>query len=1795
MPTRVPRALPASGVSLLFHRLTPVRLRRFKPLAIVLLVIISLALVQLMTSVKAWSSKPEAPRAEQKMVSRSSMSISKASASISLNNGHDLMVSYSGSRDLAQILEQNQAQPLAMATADFDEDGVPDLISGYTGAGRGILALYRGNVDSIYPESPEAEQRRASGTFSASPFLSTARVFETTGAPDFLGAGDFDADGHLDVLSAGRATNQLYFMAGDGRGNFTQARAIELAGSVTALATGEINRADGLTDVAVAIASETGAQLLVFEGPLGALRAGVEAFPLPAQATSLALGQLDSGFEMDLAIAAGHDLVVVHGRDRRLTLSAEKQMEVAPAILEQRHFAASLSSLAIGDFSGDQHPDIALLTEDGTIEVLSRVQVSGNKRQAQRNLASWHGERLNAGHWPQALQLVSVRVSGLPGDDLLVLDANNRQLHLLTEGRALLGDMPAEAMTDTGLSRSDSLSMSVESAPLAVLPMRLDIDALTDLVVIRSDQSAPTVALTYHHGGLPAISSQSSLSSSAKKQELNNGPVGTPRMEGAKAPDQSSRTPSPQKSRSGSKLDAATIERFKAGCAGTPINIGATVNGSLSTSDCFFDDGGDKTYVDVYTFNGTANQQISIAMSSSSFDTYLGLLGPGGSSISFDDDGGGGTNSYIPTSGGFFTLPSSGAYTIYAYSFGANETGNYTLNLAAANSGGCPVFHLNGSQSVNGSLTSGDCYFLPGTRGGSYLDTFTFSGIAGQQIVITMNSGDIDAFLYLRAPGGAYIDEDDDANGGTNARIPTEGGFFTLPSTGIFTIYATSFDPSDFGSYTLGLTFAAGSTVVTNTDDSGVGSLRNAIFNANANPGPDTITFNIQSGGTVKTIALATPLPAITGVVTINGRSQPGYSGLPIIELDGFGATEGDGLKLTGGSSVVRGLIVNTFKGTGISLSINGGNIIEGNYIGTNAAGNNITDYGNYQFGIDVNSSVNNTIGGTVAEARNLISGNGFSGDSGFSGIRITNNTTGNQVRGNYIGTDASGTVDLGNKFNGIYLAWGRNNTVAGNLVSGNGTPGICLARTGPEGNLVQGNFVGTNAAGTAPLGNDNAGIIIGGFQLGGDCPGCPLTANNNTVGGTSPAARNLVSGNNGTGIMIINLGSFGNLVQGNYVGTNNAGNAKLANTGSGLIIVGSNTTTTGDISNTIGGDLAAAGNVISGNAQFGIGIGLVNGAASGGNKVLIKNNWIGTDTSGNLNLGNGNSGIYVDAGSIDCTIAANTIAFNGNGGIYIPNNGSNPGIRINLDGNFIYSNVGLGIDLGTTGDTPNDNLDADGGANEQQNYPVLTSANGTASLVSENTEQLLAQPNSVITIQGDMPSTPNTTLVIKFTYGQGCGPDKEFTSKPVPLGLKIVTTNGSGIAAFTHQATVPGSILAGSAVLAEATNPTKSTSEHSKCIAISGGGSLAGTVQFSQASYSFSEGAGSATINVTRTGDASQAATVNYKTNDTAGLNACTIFNGQASERCDYSTTLGTLRWDAGDASTKSFTIPIIDDRHNEGNETLSVVLSDANGGANLGTTTTASVILTDNGNEGTANPIDNVQFFVTQQYSDFLGRLPDGTGLTNWVNTLNNCPTGIYGNVLNSTCDRIHVAKSTFQSAEFQSRGYWAYRFYEVAFGRRPNYAEFIPDMAIIGGQKSPAEEALSKDQYMADFVLRQEFANKYTATGANPTAYVDLLLQTAGLPSHPLRATLIAQLQSSQKSRAQVLRDIVESKEVEDRFYVRGFVSMMYYGFLRRDPDTTGFNNYVNQLNLTWDPRKVTFDFIYADEYRGRFGAQ
>ena len=396
---------------------------------------------------------------------------------------------------------------------------------------------------------------------------------------------------------------------------------------------------------------------------------------------------------------------------------------------------------------------------------------------------------------------------------------------------------------------------------------------------------------------------------------------------------------------------------------------------------------------------------------------------------------------------------------------------------------------------------------------------------------------------------------------------------------------------------------------------------------------------------------------------------------------------------------------------------------------------------------------------------------------------------------------------------------------------------------------------------------------------------------------------------------------------------------------------------------------------------------------------------------------------------------------------------------------------------------------------------------------------------------------------------------------------------------------------------------------------------SIAGTtptIQFSLSNYSVNKGDGHATITVNRTGDMSGSATVDYRTTDTDTFTlncADPAKHGSAYARCDYATTLGTLTFAAGEAS-KTFSIPIINDSYADGNETFSVVLSNPTG-ASLGSPATATVTIINNDTVNGTNPMlltndAGIAFFVRQHYLDFLGREPEAG--EPWSAILRNCSNQFNTdpNSPSAACDRITVSGAFFGSPEFKDKGIYLIDFYRVAFNRLPQYAEFSPDLASLAG--STAAEANAKRAAFANnFVLRTEFVNTYAAM-TNST-YVTTLMSHMGQynltsittpdPANPDGTTkvtlttndLINRLNGvgGTLTRAQVLRAIVQSDEVTLNFEaVNAFVASQYYGYLRRTPDTSGFNSWVNYLGAhPSDFRTMVNGFVNSIEYRLRFG--
>jgi hypothetical protein len=690
--------------------------------------------------------------------------------------------------------------------------------------------------------------------------------------------------------------------------------------------------------------------------------------------------------------------------------------------------------------------------------------------------------------------------------------------------------------------------------------------------------------------------------------------------------------------------------------------------------------------------------------------------------------------------------------------------------------------------------------------------------------------------------------------------------------------------------------------VVTTTADGGTNSLRAALYYAEDHPGT-TVRFNIPntdpgfSNGvyTIKITGFLPPL--VVDNTTIDGTTQPGYAGRLLIVLDGtaiipdaYPPGQVTGLLIYAAHCQVKGMSFQNFGWNGLTLeypyatnnqisqcwagldytgtnpapnayqgilvcagasgniigpsnvlsgnseygffltdSNTTGNVVEGNYVGTDPSGtlSVMNDVGG---GIVTSNAEANVIGGTNTAAGNVISGN-------FNvGLWII--TANNLIQGNYIGLNSAGTAALPNTFSGMYVIGGaQSNLITGNVLSGNVSDGVRMSDPGTIGNIVSGNFIGTGPGGTNAIPNEFAGATIYNGATG------------NTIGGTTTAARNVISGNYGYGVVVGNPGSSSNVVEGNYIGTDFTGTQAMPN-GSGVLI------SDGAQDNILGGVTAGARNVIDGSYGYGV---LVANPGTSGN--VIEGNYIGTDftgtnavpnwsgvliddnaatnilgglsagarnviagsyyigvwmtnTTGNLlegnyiglaadgvtALGNGGQGILVQSLastnviglSVTGSGAGNVIAYNG---VY----DSDEGILLEdtntagdtIRGNAIYSNYGPGIEL-------NPGQPGDQQPNHLQNYPVITNA-------------VTAGGNTVI--KGTLNSGTNRTYLVDVYWSAGADLSGHVEGQ-VYLGGTSVTTDGTGKAGFTFTA---AGDLAGQYITTTATDAqTGDTSEFS-------------------------------------------------------------------------------------------------------------------------------------------------------------------------------------------------------------------------------------------------------------------------------------------------------------------------------------------------------------------------------------------
>jgi uncharacterized repeat protein (TIGR01451 family) len=432
-----------------------------------------------------------------------------------LQGERSLGVSYSGSPAAVQALASGQLKALTLASGDLDGDGVEDLLAGYASANGGFLVIHRGNLDAFAPQSQASWQAIGEGRFP-SPFLPQANVIELPEAPDFLAVGNFTGDGHLDVVAGARGSQILYILANDGKGGLLAPRPIALSGALTALGTTHFDAGTAYSHIVAGTSGQGASQLTVFEGTLGGVNV-VATAALRAPPTSLSFGSLGGDSFPDIAVVAGGQLQIVHGRDVHAARIGE-----GPAILQAESvsipFAAT--SVTLGSFIQDRASrlQMAVLGTDGSVHIVTRAGLDTrpwslaqlqSRRRALRNhqpdplaipvdpAEGWQVAEsfpgvVSVANPNQPPILFRTRISSRGSDDVMALDSTLAQVHVLSHESVRASATGTSSMPT---SFHSTLPMSASHTTVAGIPMRVNIDGRPGVVVLKQGQLAPQVMM----------------------------------------------------------------------------------------------------------------------------------------------------------------------------------------------------------------------------------------------------------------------------------------------------------------------------------------------------------------------------------------------------------------------------------------------------------------------------------------------------------------------------------------------------------------------------------------------------------------------------------------------------------------------------------------------------------------------------------------------------------------------------------------------------------------------------------------------------------------------------------------------------------------------------------------------------------------------------------------------------------------------------------------------------------------------------------------------------------------------------------------------------------------------------------------------------------------------------------------------------------------------------------------------------------------------------------------------------
>jgi len=1378
----------------------------------------------------------------------------------------------------ASTFKNDTSTPLSLSPGDFNNDGVPDLVCGFAAGETGFLTLHPGNPEAhLLP----AGKRLSRGRWNdPEPFHSKSSVFSIPVKPDFLFSGDFDNDGNQDILSVKKGGSSIHVIPGNGDGSFSEICEIDVPGSITSAVVGDINRRDGLLDILVAVTGKNGPELLVFESPSGALDSIPERIPLPDAASSLSVANDGHDGFYDCIACCGKELAIVHGRDRRLSLGETAGAWTTPVKVTQTMFSSRVLGSAAGDFLGGLPRELAVLTGDGTIHFLKNDR--GKKESSLKCIARYKTTVFlpeEESSFDEA-RFMGLRISSSPKDDLLVLNGTTRIAELIVntpfdgeserKSRVITTDDPVpntgEKWDDPRFHSLDiqKIPLLTSGKPVALLPMRLNMDSLDDLVVLQKGTTNPAGVLLTASAAVFTVTDPGDEPDSDPSDDIFSPKTFRSAIENAnKTMAQDTIMFSlPQGTMLAPKSPYPTLTYpilidGSLGTGGGGETLRVEINGSSLDDDIGLAVRNDST---ILRMRVKQFKNIGIALAVANGNNTVQ-----GNEVLFNEGPGININSDGNTIGGATDRPGDNAGNWAAGNFGTSGQGiaivggdnNKVMgNLSGTNRAGDAP-----SSNVVGILVRGVGNQIGGVNTGE-ANVVSGNDRRGIELIATFPE-QTDATLVQGNYVGTDISGTKVVPGQKWGGVSMDGGKNT----------------------TVGGTADLAWNVIGGNTGSGI-----SMANTNSmNP----ITGTLIQGNYI-------------GIDEFEGIALPNLAGITIGERD----------NVVGGTSPEAMNIVVHNRGTGIRISGEGGgppNLVIGNRIGTDSGG--VNNCGNGGSGVLL-WDTNTNVGGDGDQEKNVICWNGR------NGVTLDySSTTGNIVKGNNIGTDPSGTSGQPNAENGIeFLRGAHHNTIEKNLISGNGEngvriymdPGDAKKRNSHDNQLI-GNLIGVNAAGKAALPNLQNGILIDGCTSttvsstvdskcvisgngkngveirGGEAQlnlveksiigldidesavlpngenGVLFTVNahHNLIGGGGREYGNVISGNTGNGVKMVNaveLLTYSNRVQGNLIGTDGTGKKALGNGGNGVLIENGR-------ENMIGGIREKYRNVISGNGIDGVAL-----EGLDARENLVAANYIGTDIEGKTAIPNQRHGVFIHQGKLNdigfsgawMSKARNIIAGNKSRGVFILGDKGNPitkgenfiienliGLNIEIDPlgnkgsgvyienasdnkiedndiahnigygvaivavdeaegnlistNYIYKNSGLGIDLGADNVTPNDANDADGGANRLQNFPRLSAfTSGTMTLV----------------VSGVFQGRPRANLRIEFFFNEVCDPSG-FGEGEDYLGRLKIVTDDDGYASF--RKTFPGYGIQDAGVTATATDSLNNTSEFSRCARILG------------------------------------------------------------------------------------------------------------------------------------------------------------------------------------------------------------------------------------------------------------------------------------------------------------------------------------------------------------------------------------